>query len=115
MARVLYKFLARIGGSLHAAQAELRLNEWTRYGSLVEQGGICAGFAKIMEMQNVIDGDAGRLWLERRKYAAVIVREASLMEGLPAATDSEINRLVEDYAMWLVTNLVSDGGGTGLD
>jgi hypothetical protein len=121
MARVLYKFLAMlavlagIGGSLHAAQAELRLDEWTRYGSLAEQGGICAGFAKIMEMQNVIDGDAGRLWLERRKYAGAIVREASLMEGLPAATDSEINRLVEDYAMWLVTNLVTDGGGTGLD
>ena len=118
MARVLYKFLAvlaGIGGSLHAAQAELRLDEWTRYGSLAEQGGICAGFAKIMEMQNVIDGDAGRLWLERRKYAGAIVREASLMEGLPAATDSEINTLVEDYAMWLVTNLVTDGGGTGLD
>ena len=121
MARVLYKFLAMlavlagIGGSLHAAQADLRLDEWTRYGSLAEQGGICAGFAKIMEMQNVIDGDAGRLWLERRKYAGAIVREASLMEGLPAATDSEINRLVEDYAMWLVTNLVTDGGGTGLD
>jgi hypothetical protein len=121
MARVLYKFLAMlavlagIGGSLHAARAELRLDEWTRYGSLAEQGGICAGFAKIMEMQNVIDGDAGRLWLERRKYAGAIVREASLMEGLPAATDSEINRLVEDYAMWLVTNLVTDGGGTGLD
>jgi cell division protein FtsB len=121
MARVLYKFLAMlavlagIGGSQHAAQADLRLDEWTRYGSLAEQGGICAGFAKIMEMQNVIDGDAGRLWLERRKYAGAIVREASLMEGLPAATDSEINRLVEDYAMWLVTNLVTDGGGTGLD
>ena len=121
MARVLYKFLAMlavlagIGGSLHAAQADLRLDEWTRYGSLAEQGGLCAGFAKIMEMQNVIDGDAGRLWLERRKYAGAIVREASLMEGLPAATDSEINRLVEDYAMWLVTNLVTDGGGTGLD
>ena len=118
MARVLYKFLAMlagIGGSLHAARADLRLDEWTRYGSLAEQGGICAGFAKIMEMQNVIDGDAGRLWLERRKYAGAIVREASLMEGLPAATDSEINRLVEDYAMWLVTNLVTDGGGTGLD
>ena len=118
MARVLYKFLAvlaGIGGSLHAAQAELRLDEWTRYGSLAEQGGICAGFAKIMEMQNVIDGDAGRLWLERRKYAGATVREASLMEGLPAATDSEINTLVEDYAMWLVTNLVTDGGGTGLD
>ena len=118
MARVLYKFLAvlaGIDGSLQVAQAELRLNEWTRYDSLVEQGGICVGFAKIMEMQSVIDGDAGRLWLERHKYAAVIVRETSLMEGLPAATDSEINRLVEDYAMWLVTNLVSDGGGTGLD
>ena len=37
------------------------------------------------------------------------------MEGLPSATDSEINKLVEDYAMWLVTNLVTDGGGTGLD
>ena len=118
MARVLYKFLAvlaGIGGSLHAAQAELRLDEWTRYGSLAEQGGICAGFAKIMEMQNVIDGDAGRLWLERRQYAGDIVRAARLMEGLPAATDSEINTLVEDYAMWLVTNLVTDGGGTGLD
>ena len=80
-----------------------------------EQKGIHAGFAKIMEMQNVIDGDASRMWLERRKYAGAIVREASLMEGLPAATDSEINRLDEDYAMWLVTNLVTDGGGTGLD
>ena len=118
MARVLYKFLAvlaGIGGSLHAAQAELRLNEWTRYGSLAEQGEICAGFAKIMEMQKVIDGDAGRLWLERRNYAGAIVCEASLREGLPAATDSEINRLVEGYAAWLVTNLVTDGGGSGLD
>ena len=110
MARVLYKFLAilmvlaGIGGSLHAAQAGLRLNEWTRYGSLAEQGGVCTGFAKIMEMQNVIEGDGGRLWLERRKYACAIVREASLMEGLPVATDSEVNRLVEDYAMWLMTS-----------
>ncbi len=107
--------LLGIGGSLHAAQGKLRLNEWTRYGSLVEQGGICARFAKIMEMQNVIDGDAGRLWLVRRKYAGAIIREASLMEGLPAATDSEINRLVKDYAKRLVTNLVTDGGGTCLD
>ena len=68
-----------------------------------------------MEMQNVIDGDGGRLFLDRRKYAGAIVSEASLMEGLPLATDSEINRLVEDYAMWLVNNLVTDGGGTGLD
>ena len=37
------------------------------------------------------------------------------MEGLPAATDSEINTLVENYAMWLVTSLVTDGGDTGLD
>ena len=80
VARVFRKFLAillvlaGIGGSLHAAQAELRLNEWTRYGLLAEQEEICAGFAKIMEMQSVIDGDVGRLWLERRKYAAVIVR-----------------------------------------
>ena len=109
MARVLCKFLgillvlAGIGGSLHASEAELRLNEWKRHGSCAEQKGICAGFAKIMEMQNVIDGNGGRLWLERRKYAGAIVREACLMEGLPLATDSEINRLVEDYAMWLVT------------
>ena len=54
-------------------------------------------------MQNVIDGDAGRLWLERRKNPGAIFHETSLMEGLPAAIDSEINRLVEDYAMWLVT------------
>ena len=63
MARVLYKFLAvlaGIDGSLQVAQAELRLNEWTRYGSLAEQGEMCAGFAKIMEMQKVIDGDARR-------------------------------------------------------
>ena len=93
--------LAGIGRSLHAVRAELRLNEWTRYGWLGEQGEIYARFAKVMEMQNVIDSDAGRLWLERRKSAGAIVREASLMEGLPAATNSEINRLVEDYAMWL--------------
>ena len=118
MVRVLYRILsllALIGGWVPAAQAELRLDDWTRYGTLAEQGGICAGFARIMEMQSLIDGEAGRLWLERRRYAGAIVREATLMEGLPAATDSEINTLVENYAMWLVTSLVTDGGDTGLD
>ena len=38
-----------------------------------------------------------------------------MMEGLPSATDSEISTLVENYAMWLVTSLVTDGGDTCLD
>ena len=104
-----------IGGWVPAAQAELRLDDWTRYGTLAGQGGICAGFARVMEMQSLIDSEAGRLWLERRRYAGAIVREATLMEGLPAATDSEINTLVENYTMWLVTSLVTDGRDTGLD
>lgn len=118
MVRVLYRILsllALISGWLPAAQAELRLDDWTRFGTLAEQGGICGGFARIMEMQSLIDGEAGRLWPERRRYAGAIVREATLMEGPPAATDSEINTLVENYAMWLVTSLATDGGDTGLD
>ena len=107
--------LALIGGWVPAAQAELRLDDWTRHGTLAEQGGICPGYAIIMEMQSLTDGEAGRLWLEQRRYAGAIVRKATLMEGLPAATDSEINTLVENYAMWLVTSLVTDGGDTGLD
>ena len=118
MVLVLYRILsllALIGGWVPTAQAKLRLDGRTRYGTLAEKGGIFAGFARIMEMQSLIDGEAGRLWLERRRYAGAIVREATLMEGLPAATDSEINTLVENYAMWLVTSLVTDGGDTGLD
>ena len=33
------------------------------HGLRAEQKGICGGFAKIVEMQNVINGDGGRLWL----------------------------------------------------
>ena len=64
MVLVLYRILsllALIGGWVPTAQAELRLDNWTRYGTLAEQGGICAGFARLMEMQSLIDGEAGRL------------------------------------------------------
>ena len=53
-----------------------------------------------MEMQSLIDGEAGHLWLERRRYAGAIVREKPLMEGLRSAKDNENHTVVENYVMW---------------
>ena len=33
------------------AHAELRLETWQSYGAMAEQGGVCAAFARLMELQ----------------------------------------------------------------
>ena len=47
------------------SRAQLNIAEWKNYGQLAEQGAVCAGFAAIMEAQDVISEDIGRLWSER--------------------------------------------------
>ena len=49
------------------AHAELRLETWQSYGAMAEQGGVCAAFARLMELQAMFDVKRGELWLERRK------------------------------------------------
>lgn len=102
-------------GTPSLAQAELRLGEWKNYGAMAEQGGVCAAFARIMELQGIIDTQTGDLWLERRKFSGAVVRQASLLEGLPSASTAEIDDLVNRYAQWLLTNLVSEQDGQSID
>ena len=54
MLRVLYRILslpAVVGGWLSAAQAKLRLDDWTRYSTLAKQGEVFAGYAKILNAE----------------------------------------------------------------
>lgn len=97
------------------AQAELRLGEWKNYGAMAEQGGVCAAFARIMELQGIIDTQTGKLWLERRKFAGAVVRQASVLEGLPAASAADIDGLVNRYAQWLLANLTSENDAQSID
>jgi len=90
------------------ARAELRLDEWKSYGAMAEQGGVCAAFARIMELQSIIDAKTGRLWLERRKFSGAVVRQASILEGLEPVSADDINDLVNRYSIWLLTNLAAD-------
>ncbi|MDB3891971.1 hypothetical protein N9368_02540 [Alphaproteobacteria bacterium] len=90
------------------ARAELRLDEWKSYGAMAEQGGVCAAFARIMELQSVIDAQTGKLWLERRKFSGAVVRQASILEGLEPVSADDINDLVNRYSIWLLTNLAAD-------
>ena len=97
------------------AKAELRLDQWTTYGAMAEQGGVCAAFARIMELQGILDKKTGQLWLERRKFSGAVVRQASVLEGLQPATSEDINELVDRYSLWLLTNLSSDQNAQAID
>lgn len=97
------------------AKAELRLDQWTNYGAMAEQGGVCAAFARIMELQGILDKKTGQLWLERRKFSGAVVRQASVLEGLQPATSEDINELVDRYSLWLLTNLSSDQNAQAID
>ena len=92
---------------LRMAYAELRLETWQSYGAMAEQGGVCAAFARLMELQSIIDVKQGNLWLERRKFAGTFIRQASILEGLPPAGQDEIDNLINGYTGWLISNLNS--------
>ena len=70
---------------LRMAYAELRLETLQSYGAMAKQGGVCAAFARLMELQSIIDVKQGNLWLERRKFPGTLIRQASILEGLPPA------------------------------
>ena len=53
------------------AQAEVDLGTWNTYATMAEQGSVCGAFADIMAMQELVDAKLGRLWSERRNYAAL--------------------------------------------
>ena len=97
------------------AHAELRLETWQSYGAMAEQGGVCAAFARLMELQAMFDVKRGELWLERRKFAGTLIRQASILEGLPPAGQDDIDALINNYASWLISNLNSQGSKQSLD
>ncbi|MDB2390081.1 hypothetical protein N9X12_02535 [Alphaproteobacteria bacterium] len=90
---------------LHTAHAALRLETWKSYGAMAEQGGVCAAFARLMELQSKIDAKRGKLWFERRKFAGTLIRQASVLEGLPSVEQNDIDALINSYASWLIANL----------
>lgn len=100
---------------MRMAYAELKLENWKSYGAMAEQGGVCAAFARLMELQSLVDEKLGKLWLERRKFAGSTIRQASILEGLPPAKQEDIDRLVNSYASWLISNLNSHSNDQILD
>ena len=100
---------------LRTAYAEIRLDTWQSYGAMAEQGGVCAAFARLMELQSIIDVQHGALWFERRKYAGSLIRQASILEGLPPVEQEEIDLLIDSYASWLISNLSNQDTNQNLD
>ena len=96
-----------------AARAEMRIDLWKTYGAMAEQGAVCAAFARLMELQSMVDEKNGLLWLERRKYAGAVVRQAAMLEGVTEASAEDIDGLINGYSMWLVSNL-SEGDDANL-
>ena len=88
------------------AKAQLNISEWKNYGQLAEQGAVCAGFAAIMETQDVISQDIGQLWSERRKYSGALIRNAGRLETGNSPTASEIDQTISLYREWIFANLV---------
>ena len=95
------------------ARAEMRIDLWKTYGAMAEQGAVCAAFARLMELQSMVDEKNGLLWLERRKYAGAVVRQAAMLEGVTEASAEDIDSLINSYSMWLVGNL-SEGDDANL-
>lgn len=111
--RVLSIILALWGSGLPVnAQAELRLETWSSYGQLAEQGAICASFSALMESQSVLNPDLGTLWQERRKFAGAVIRKAVLLELKRDSTEDEINKLIASYRDWVLSSLMIDDGAT---
>ena len=100
---------------LRMAQAELRLETWQSYGAMAEQGGVCAAFARLMELQSMIDVKRGKLWHERRKFAGTLIRQASILEEVPPAGQDDIDKLINSYASWLISNLSAQDSKQSLD
>lgn len=87
-------------------RAQLNITDWQNYGQLAEQGAVCAGFAAIMETQDVISGDIGQLWSERRKYSGALIRNAGQLETGTSPTGEEIDATISIYREWIFANLV---------
>jgi hypothetical protein len=87
------------------AQATIQLETWQSYGSMAEQGAICAAFSRFIELQSLVDPRIGKLWQERHRYAGSVISKAATLEGVEELTSADINCLVDRYAAWLMTNL----------
>ena len=57
----------------------------------------------------------GNLWLERRKFAGTLIRQASILEGFPPAEQDEIDNLINSYIGWLISNLNSEDATQSFD
>ena len=55
------------------------------------------------------------MWLERRKFAGTLIRQASILEGLPPAEQDEIDNLINSYTGWLISNLNSEDATQSFD
>ena len=44
------------------AQATIQRETEQSYGSMAEQGAICAAFSRLMELQSLVDLRIGKLW-----------------------------------------------------
>ena len=88
------------------ANAQLDFSDWQNYKQLAEQGAICSGFASIMETQDVISGDIGRLWAERRKFSGAIIRNAARLEKGIVPDTNDINATISTYREWIFSTLV---------
>jgi hypothetical protein len=94
------------------AQATIRLDTWQSYGGMAEQGAICAAFARLMELQSLVDPRTGKLWQERHRYAGSVIAEAARLEEIAPLTSDDMRSLVDRYAAWLMTNLTETSYGT---
>lgn len=88
------------------AQPILNIQQWKTYGPLAEQGAICASFAAIMESQDVITPDLGRLWAERRKFSGALIRNAASLELGSVPDTQTINAVIANYREWVLANLI---------
>ena len=103
-----------------SAETSLNIESWKNYGALAEQGALCAGFASIMESQDILYPELGQLWSERRKFSGAVIRRASEMENGAPAPGEEIDQLIAQYRRWLIVNLnesrlTSSDGSEALD
>ena len=92
--------------SSSSANGQLSIGDWENYSQLAEQGAICAGFASLMETQDVISEDIGRLWIERRKYSGALIRNAGRLETGSSPNTKDINNTISIYRDWIFSTLV---------
>jgi len=97
------------GAPPYKAQASIQLETWQSFGGMAEQGATFAAFARLMELQGLVDPRLGKLWQERHRYAGSVITKAAALEGIGDLTSADIGALVDRYAAWLMTNLTETG------